>query len=284
MEDYVIVTAARNEEKFIADTILSMVAQTVRPIRWVIVSDGSTDATDEIVGRFAKDHDFITLLSNNGDASRNFGSQVRAINAGIEKLKHLSYGFIGNLDADITLDADYYQTMLKRFGGNERLGVAGGYVCEKVKGEFQSRKYNRPHQVPHAIQLFRRACFEEIGGYIALPYGGPDWVAEVTARMNGWEVRAFPELRVYHHRMTISAEGMIRGGFRQGLMDYTVGSHPLFEILKCASRITLKPYLIHALSRMAGFAAGYCRAEKRYVTQPFISYLRQEQLRRLHLQ
>jgi glycosyltransferase involved in cell wall biosynthesis len=278
---YVLISAARNEAANIEKTLQAVIRQSVKPQKWVIVSDGSTDGTNEIVGRFIKGHDFIKLLCIKGDEKRNFGSQVRAINIGYKVLRNEEYEFIGNLDADISMGRDYYERLIKEFYENRKLGLAGGFIYEKSNGIFLVRKFNNSDSVPHAVQLFRRECFEDIGGYIALPYGGPDWVAEVTARMKGWGVKSFAHLKVYHHRRTASVGGVLQNRLRLGLLDYSLGSHPLFELLKDARRLTEKPYIIGGIVRLCGFMWGYARKEKRMVPPEFIKYLRKEQKGRI---
>jgi len=278
---YALVTPARNEQAYIANTILSVITQSVKPVRWVIVSDGSTDATDSIVEKYAADNAFIRLLKRDGDPRRNFGSQVRAIQAGSRLLEGVRYDFFGNLDADISFGPDYYEQILAKFRENPKLGLAGGFVHEKMKDEFRSRKFNSRNSVPHAVQFFRRKCYEDVGGYIPLKYGGPDWHAEVTARMNGWEVRSFPEIKVFHHRRTLGADGVLSGGYRQGMMDYSLGSSALFEILKCMTRVAHRPYFIYAACRLAGFAAACLKREQRIVSREFVSFLQNEQRARL---
>jgi GT2 family glycosyltransferase len=278
---YVLITAAHNEEVYIERTLLSVINQSVRPMKWVIVNDRSTDRTEEIIQQYQASYGFIMHLTITGDSTRNFGAQVRAINSGYELIKHLDFDFIGNLDADISFKAHYFEQLLNSFDQNKNLGLIGGTIYEQYGGEFQPRKFNNPRSVPHAVQLFRRRCFEDIGGYIPLRYGGPDWYAEVSARMQGWEVHAMQELEVYHHRPTMGAEGSIRGAFRQGRMDYSLGSHPLFEIAKCASRVRAKPYVLVGLSRLIAFLWATFKREKREVSDEFLKYLRQEQSMRL---
>lgn len=275
--NYVLITPARNEEAYIEKTIQAVISQTILPLKWVIVSDGSTDRTDEIVGRYLNKHPYISLLRRKGDLQRNFGSQVHAINAGYEKMQGLEYDFIGNLDADVSFQRDYYETILKRFQNDVRLGLAGGDIHEKNKGQFKARARNRPTSVAHAIQLFRRECFEDIGGYIPLKYGGPDWYAEVMARKKMWHVQSFPDLPVLHHKPTLTAEGRVKGGFRQGRMDYSLGSSPLFEVFRCLIRVGSRPYGLYAAIRMSGFMWGYIVREDRPVPNDFIKYLRKEQ-------
>jgi len=279
--DYVLVTAAHNEEAYIGSVIESVAAQTVLPRRWVIVSDASSDGTEEIVANCRKGLGFIDLVSLKRDSSRNFRSQVYAILEGVRKLQETPFSFIGNLDADIILKPDYYERILKEFRTNPGLGLAGGFVYEWRNNAYRSRKFNRVHSVPHAVQLFRRECYESFGGYIPLKYGGPDWHAEETARMMGWEVRCFPEIPVYHQRPTCSAEGAARANLRLGRLDYSLGSHPVFEFFKCINRYREPPFIVGSLLRMAGFLWLSLIREERQVTREFLDYIRREQMDRV---
>jgi len=278
---YVLVTAAYNEEKFISKTIDSIISQTVRPKKWVIVSDGSTDQTDEIVCSYSRSHDFIQLHRICEEHLRNFAAQVNAINTGCGLLKDLEFDFIGNVDADVSFEPGYYERLLARFDEDASLGLAGGYIQEESNGVFRSRAKNSPDSVAHAVQLFRRACFETVGGYMPLPYGGPDWVAEIIARKNGWGVRSFPELPVRHYRPTSSAGGIVRGRYRQGLMDYSLGSDPVFETMKCLSRIWTKPYVIGTLARLSGYIWSSLQGRALAVPQDVAECLRAEQRARV---
>jgi poly-beta-1,6-N-acetyl-D-glucosamine synthase len=282
---YVLVTAAYNEEASIEKTIQSVVRQTVKPLHWVIVSDGSTDRTDAIVSGYAREHAFIQLHRLSEGHKRNFGAQVDAIHAGCAQLqaRALDYAYIGNLDADICLEPAYFAELIGRFESNPQLGLAGGYICEAdAQGVFRSRSLNGVDSVAHAVQLFRRECFEAIGGYLPLKYGGPDWHAEVTARMKGWSVCSFPDLQVQHLRPTGSADHWRRDRIRKGKMDYALGSHPVFEIVKCARRVFSEPPIVlGALLRFSAFAWCYCVGEPRPVSKEFMEFLRKEQMARV---
>src|ERR1035441_6547833 len=122
---YILITPARNEAAFIEETIKAMIAQTVRPEQWVIVSDGSTDGTDEIVKKYAKQHAWIELLRVPERAERHFAGKAQAFNAGHARIAERDYNVIGNLDADITFDPEYFDFLLRKFASNPRLGVAG---------------------------------------------------------------------------------------------------------------------------------------------------------------
>jgi glycosyltransferase involved in cell wall biosynthesis len=280
---YVLATAAYNEGRFIENTIRSVISQEVPPLKWVIVSDGSTDNTDEIIKRYAVQYGFIQLYRITEDHPRNFAAQVNAINAGMEQLRGTEYEFIGNMDADVTMDPTYFKLLLEKFKHDPKLGLGGGMIYEQgLDGNFKGRKTNSRTSVAHACQLFRKGCFASVGGqYIPLPYGGPDTYAETTARMKGWHVESFEDLTMFHHRPTGSAGGLLKSCFRQGKMDYSLGALPLFEMLKLASRVWVKPYLLGSMVRFAGFVHSYSQREQRAVPSEFMSYLRKEQRQRL---
>jgi len=280
---YVLVTAAYNEGQFIENTVQSVVGQTWRPAEWNIVSDASSDKTDEIVEKYAARYDFIRLVRIAEDHPRNFAAQVSAINTGIRQMKDRDFEYFGNLDADITLPADYFSLLLQKFIDNPRLGLGGGFIYERsADGQFRSRKRNSARSVAHACQFFRRACFDAVGGcYFPLPHGAPDVYAEVVARMNDWDVMSFPDLPVHHHRFTGSADHYLRNCFRQGRADYSLGTLPWFELARLARRSLDKPYVIGSLARLAGFGYSYCIRQNRPVPTAFLRYIRKEQAQRL---
>jgi poly-beta-1,6-N-acetyl-D-glucosamine synthase len=278
---YALMTAAYNEAAHIEKTIQSVLAQVVRPQRWVIVSDGSTDGTDEIVRSYALQHDFIRFMRMSRPPGHSFRTKVVALQAGQEHLFEVPFEFIGNLDADITVAPTYFEDLIERFHQNPKLGLAGGFVCEEVHGEFQGRTSNRTHSVAHAAQLARRECYEAIGGYQVLEYGGEDWHAQISANLKGWETEAFPDLPIYHLRHTGTGTNLLRSSFRLGKLDYSFGSDPLFEAIKCSRRVASKPVVLGALLRFLGFAWLSLRREKRPVSQEFMSFLRFEQKARV---
>ncbi|MBI5644308.1 MAG: glycosyltransferase family 2 protein [Deltaproteobacteria bacterium] len=280
---YVLITPARNEERFIEHTIRSVVSQTVRPAEWVIVSDRSTDRTDEIVNRYSREYGFIRLLRVDGDEQRNFGSKALAFTKGYLALSHTGYEFIGNLDADVTLGPDYYEDVICNFNSSPRLGIAGGIILELAGGRYEPQN-NSLDSVAGAIQLFRRDCFEEIGGYLPISTGGIDSAAEISARMHGWKVRTFEHLKVYHHRLVSSGRGSVaRSRFRHGITHYLLGYHPLFELVKCAYRFTERPFALGSTITLAGFTWAAIMRYERPVSEEFVKYLRREQAGRASL-
>jgi poly-beta-1,6-N-acetyl-D-glucosamine synthase len=155
---YVLVTPARNEEEFIGQTIESVIRQTILPFRWVIVSDGSSDRTDEIVSQYLAGNPWIELVRLPEHRDRNFAAKVACFNAGYERLMNLNFEVIGNLDADISFEPDYFEYLLGKFAQIDELGVAG---TPFIEGTFQyDYAYVSIEHVSGACQLFRRRCFE----------------------------------------------------------------------------------------------------------------------------
>jgi len=277
---YVLITPARNEAAFIEMTIGSVIQQSVRPLKWVIVSDGSTDGTDNIVLKYAASHDWIELVRLPDRRVRNFAGKVSAFNAGYERVKDIDYDIVGSLDADISIDPDYFRFLLDKFLRNPRLGVAGTPFRE---GDSQyDYRFSSIDHVSGACQLFRRECFESIGGYVPIKGGGIDVVAVVTARMKGWQTRSFPEKVCLHHREMGS--GMHTGlnlPFKWGQKDYRLGGHPVWQMFRCVYQMKNKPYVLGGILCFAGYFYAMFLNGQRSVSPELVEFRRQEQLSRL---
>jgi biofilm PGA synthesis N-glycosyltransferase PgaC len=278
---YVIVTAAHNEEAFLELTIQSVLAQSLRPVRWVIVSDRSTDRTDAIAASFAAQHDFIRFLRRDHSLSRGSASKISALGEAIGQLGDCGYDFIANLDGDVSFNPDYFTSLLAQFQKDPGLGIAGGVVYEPRNGVFRPRISNTLRSVAHAGQMVRRTCYDQIGGWLPLEHGGEDWYAEIRARKFGWRVTAFAEQKLMHYRPTGGASPLFQHRFREGKMDHSVGSHPAFEIAKCARRILEKPFLLGSLTRMGGFLSSHATGRPRAIDAELVRFLRREQLGRI---
>lgn len=282
MEAYALVTAARNEEEYIEKTLRSVTSQTVLPRKWIIVSDGSTDRTDELVQRYAGAFPFIQLVRTEGNQHRNFASKVFALNAGTRKLALEEFDFVGFLDADVSFAPGYFNDLFEKFRQDAVLGLAGGFISQERNGRFVFEKGNRTRSVG-IVQTFRRECFKDIGGFLPIRYGSEDACAEIVSRMKGWRVQSFPDLEIRHHRPSGSAVGVLRYLYWQGFADYSLGCHPVFEIAKLALRIPYPPFFLGALVRLSGFIAASLSREKRMVSPEFVGFLRNEQMERLRL-
>jgi poly-beta-1,6-N-acetyl-D-glucosamine synthase len=279
---YALVTPARNEEACIQATIEAVVFQTIPPQKWIIVSDGSVDRTDEIVRAYAREFPFIQLLRIEEQGHRDFRSKVRAFAAGYGQLQSTDFDFIGNLDADVTFAPEYYEQILREFEANQRLGLAGGIVSELVAGKFVKQIQSARYSVAGAVQLFRRDCYESIGGYVPISRGGIDTAAEIMARMHGWEVQTFPEMEVHHHRrMSTGGATIVQTRFRRGISNYILGYHPLFQIAASLSRLGERPYLVGSVCTLLGYGWSCLRHYKRALPGEAVKFLRAEQLARL---
>jgi len=182
---YVLITPARNEEAYIEKTIKSVIGQSILPRKWVIVSDGSTDRTDEIVAKYAANNDFIRHLRIPEHSNRDFACQVDAFYAGFEQLKEVEYDFLANLDADVSFGPNYFEYLLEKFEQNPKLGLAGGLIFEFCNGKYVQMITQINRSVGGQTQLFRREVFEEIGGYVAIREGGSDILADYSTRKYG---------------------------------------------------------------------------------------------------
>jgi glycosyltransferase involved in cell wall biosynthesis len=278
---YVLVTPARNEEKFIEKLIQSMIVQTAPPAKWVIVNDGSTDATAEIVGRYLDEHKWIELVNLPTRRDRSFAAKVHAFNAGFEKIKNLEFDVIGNLDSDVSFDTDYCEFLLTQFQRDATLGVAGTIFREEGYSSGTDSFEGQNH-VAGGCQLFRRQCFTEIGGYIPNKAGGIDWIAVTTARMIGWRTRSFREKSFFHYRSLGTAErSQLASAFSYGEKDYYLGNHPVWEIFRVAYRATKSPYLVGAAALYAGYLAAFIRQMKRPVSKELMKFHRKEEMSKL---
>lgn len=278
--NYALITPARNEEKSIKRTIESVVAQKKLPVKWVIVSDASEDRTDEIVKELIGQYNFIQFIRKVNRSETGFASKVSAFNLGLQQLKNVGYDYIGNLDADIILDPDYYEAIIKEFAGNPMLGIAGGRVYEMIGNTRHNRKSSNT-SVAGAVQLFRRECFEKIGGYMPLVYGGIDSAAEMTARSRGWEVKTLMSQPVLHIGAVLTGSGpSLKRKFYQGITHYQLGYNPLFEIVRQFYRITERP-ILSSLGRIAGFLWAAMRKKEKMLPPDTLKYFRFEQNARL---
>jgi poly-beta-1,6-N-acetyl-D-glucosamine synthase len=279
--NYVLITSARNEEAFIGKTLDSVVGQTVLPECWVIVDDGSTDDTAEIVERYTARYPWIELVRLPQRQDRNFAAKVHAFNAGFEKVRSLEFEAIGNLDADISFGPDQFEFLLQKLIEDPSLGVTGTAYNEEgfdsTKDSFESE-----NSVHGACQVFRRECFSDIGGYLPNRAGGIDWIAVTTARMKGWKTRNFPERRFRHHRPMGTAErGAVGAMFSYGEKDYYLGGSFTWQLFRVAYRMTKRPRVVGGLALLSGFCWAALRRVERPVAGDLMRFHRQEQMTKL---
>jgi len=265
---YLLVTPARNEEAALPALIECIRGQTVLPVRWIIVSDGSTDGTDAIAARCATEYPWIKHVRREKPGvelkrlEKVSPGKVSAIQLALELAGDCEYEFFACLDADVSMPNDYYEKVIGRLLENPRLGLAGGAVYSVLPdGTDLGGGFTNPHAVSGAIQVFRRQCYEDIGGY--KPYGHNDCIACDEAEAMGWEVRCFLDIRVVHHApeegYATTINSKVPMCFYMGKMDY-ISRIPLwFEVVKSAHRCLWKPYLLAGASLLCGYLCAVAR-------------------------
>ncbi len=277
---YVIVTPARNEAQYIELTLKSVIAQTVRPLKWVIISDGSTDGMDEIVSRYTNDHPWIELVRMPERSERHFAGKVHAFNAGYARMSGLQYDVIVNLDADVSFDEDYFSFLLQRLTETPNLGLVGGRLVDVTSNKHY--KVADLEYVSGPCQVFRRECFEVIGGYRPLESGGVDVVAVLSARATGWQTRTFPDKPCYHHRPMNGAQMKgLRERLHRGRMDYLLGSHPIWEIVRGVYQMGNRPYIIGGVLILASYFWNSLSGVERTIPRDLMAFRRKDQMERL---
>jgi glycosyltransferase involved in cell wall biosynthesis len=278
--NYVIISPVRNEVKYLTRTIRSVVQQQCRPQAWVIVDDGSTDQTFELAQEAASRFAWIKAVRRTDRGFREPGCGViEAFYDGLTQLPNQDYEFVCKMDGDLEFAPDYFSTLLQEFEQKPRLGLASGVTyLQKPSGKLVQEKV-APNFAVGPIKLYRRACFEAIGGLV--PHLGWDTIDVYRARLLGWETANYPELKVIHLRQMGTARGIVWGKIKTGMGEYYYGSHPLFVIARCLYRMTERPFILNGLSIGIGYVQAWLRREPRLDDPAFVSFLRADQLSRL---
>ena len=282
-ESYVLISACRDEGSYIDGLIEAISAQTVRPVRWIIVDDGSTDDTAARVESQVGNVPFLQIVKMPSGRPRSFASQVYAAQYGYELLKDVPFDFIGFLDADIRVGPDYYGRLIDFFRADPSLGLCGGAVIDKYEDRLvNSRKGSEDFHVAGGVQFFRRQCFEQIGGYVPIEGGGQDTIADIMTMMNGWKLRVFSELQALHLRPDgFGKDGVFQRGIKWGRKFYLIGYDPVYYLGQCLRRTTSRPYILSSVAMLLGFIWAHCEAKPRPVTPEFVRFLRGIQRRRI---
>jgi biofilm PGA synthesis N-glycosyltransferase PgaC len=277
---YVIITPVRDEQQYLRSTIENVMAQTILPVEWVIVNDGSTDGTGDIIDDYAGRVPWIHAVhrSNRG-FRKSGGGVVEAFNDGYNALRCPDWDFIVKLDGDLTFAPDYFGRCFEHFRNEPRLGIGGGDIYHDICGDLK-REVNPRFHVRGATKIYKRDCWKAI---VKL-WQGPGWdtIDEVKANMLGWNTQSFPELRLLHHRITGSADGWWRDGVKHGLVCYISGYHPIFVAASCLYRLTRRPYILRSFSICFGFFKGYLTRVQRVNDTRLITYIRSQQLNRIY--
>ena len=278
----VIVSPVRDESKLIAKTIESMLAQTVRPQEWVIVDDGSTDNTVEIVESYACNHPFIRLVRHPNRGFRKLGGGVVvAFKYGLTQIASPSFDYIAKLDGDMSFGPLYIQKMMDRLVANPKLAAVSGKVFRPDEGGLIEEPIIDEH-VAGQFKLYRWDAYQQIGGFVEEVLW--DGIDVHTARMKGWDTLSFldPEALLYHHRLMGSSDkNVYRGRLRWGRGIYFMGYHPLYAVASGMFRMKEKPFVIGGLLIIFGYFRAALQGVPRYDNLEFRRYLQGWQLAQL---
>src|SRR5215471_7263336 len=215
---YILISPVRNEAKYLRRTLDAVIAQTCKPVQWIIVDDSSDDGTTAILDEYASRVDWITVLKTQRTGERQPGSPViRAFNAGYALVRNTDFDFVVKLDCDLDLPPDYFQQLVTRFQSDSRLGIASGVYLETKQDRWAVVKMP-PYHAAGASKMIRRSCFEEIQGFIASP--GWDTVDEIKAQVAGWTTSHFEDLHFYHLKPEGSGIGKLRTNLMHGEIYY----------------------------------------------------------------
>ncbi len=277
---YVVISPAKDEGQRIDKTIQSILRQTIRPVRWVIVDDGSNDNTPEILESLKHVVDWVTVIRVERDAERKLGSaEIRAFEIGFRAVRSGDFDFVVKLDCDLELGPDYFEQLLVRFSADPKLGIASGVYLEK-RGDNWLQVDMPPYHASGASKMVRAKCFSDIGGFPLFP--GWDTADEIKAQIKGWKTCHFSDIKFYHLRPEGSAAGGISTGFLHGQVYYVTGGGPFFFLFKLLHRLMVgRPAVLGAIAMLWGYLRSWVTRADRLVTESEAKFYRQQLNRRL---
>ncbi len=278
------ITPVRNEADYLGKTIDSMAMQTLLPVRWVIVDDGSRDRTAEIAELASELHPWISLILRPDRGFRKSGGGViEAFYDGYPLVEEIEWDYIVKLDGDLCFDPEYFEKCFACFDDDPKLGIGGGLIKVLERGELRiDASGDPPFHVRGATKIYRWACWNQIKPLMKTP--GWDTIDEVKANMYGWATRTFSHLSLIQLKATGHSDGCWRNWFKNGRANYISGYHPLFMVAKCIRRVPKRPIVVASIALLAGFCSGYIRRIPQTPDRNAISFLRRQQLRRLTFQ
>jgi hypothetical protein len=283
-ERLLIISPVRDEAAHIEGVARALAAQTHPPECWVVVDDGSTDGTGEILRRLSAELEFMRVVTTPPEFTQGSVDRLavaaapRAFNYGLASVDASPYTHIGKLDGDVELRPDYYETVLSEFARNPRLGIAGGVILERSGGEWQPTAGDRQH-VRGALKLYTRECFEAIGGIVERL--GWDGIDSTLARMRGFETASFDRAQALHYRQTGSADGRLRGHARWGEGHWTLHHGVLWTLARAGKVARQRPRGASGAAYLYGYARAAARKVPRLEVEGYRSFVRAEQRERI---
>jgi glycosyltransferase involved in cell wall biosynthesis len=279
MNGYTAITPVRDEERFLPGLIESMTAQTIRPRSWIVIDDGSTDATGRIIEQAAAIYDWIVPHHLDSRGARAAGGES-VIMRFLPRSAWRNQDFIFRVDGDISFEPGLMESLMHEFERDKRLGIASATLMEPSNNGWREVPTPSFH-TRGATKLYSAVCFEAIGG---LKSGlGWDTIDEAHAMMLGFTTRSFAHVRAYHHRPQGGGVGLLRGRLATGRSAYQIGYSPMFMMARAARRSLKEPYVLGSLLLLAGYFEGYLRRQPRLAPPEVVKFVRAQQRRRLML-
>jgi biofilm PGA synthesis N-glycosyltransferase PgaC len=269
---YFVITPVRDEQEFLPRTIGSVVAQTILPLEWIIVDDGSKDRTGEIIAEAARQYPWIRGVKRQDRGHRKWGAGIiEAFYDGYNALTLKDWDFMCKLDGDLSFEPGYFEATFRKFAEDPKLGIGGGMLYHVEDGVKKLETHPLFH-VRGGAKIYRRECWEVIGGLWVGP--GSDTLDEVKANMLGWSSASFPDILINHHRWTGASFGKWGGITKNGY-------HPLFMMAKCIKRVFERPYVLGSLALAYGYVAARLEKMPQVDDPKLIEYLQSQQLAKL---
>jgi len=279
---YLLISPCRDESAYMRQTLDSVIGQSLRPAKWIIVDDGSTDETPGILAEYRTKHSWIEIVTRRDRGRRAVGPGViEAFYAGLDRVRLEDYDYLCKLDLDLRLPRRYFEILIDRMTTNPRIATCSGKAFIERNGQLISERHGDDTSLG-MTKFYRVSCFEAIGGFVRqVMWDGIDCH---QCRMRGWIACSWdePELRFVHLRpMGSSQQSVYAGRMRHGQGQYFMGTGFLYMALSALSRVTEKPYLVGALAMLWGWARSAISREPRYQDAAFRRFLRRYQWRAL---
>jgi poly-beta-1,6-N-acetyl-D-glucosamine synthase len=281
---YVLISPCRDEAAYMRETLDSVIAQSLRPAKWVIVDDGSTDETPRILSEYAARHDWIRIVTLGDRGRRSVGPGViEAFHAGYRTINPDDYDYLCKLDLDLRLPPRYFEILAARMAANPRIATCSGKAYVEERGGLVSEGHGDDTSLG-MTKFYRVSCFKAIGGFVReVMWDGIDCH---RCRMKGWIACSWdePELRFVHLRpMGSSQRSIYAGRMRHGFGQYFMGTGLVYMTASAIRRLGEKPYVVGALAMLWGWIRSALAHEPRYSDAEFRRFLRRYQRRALLL-
>ena len=282
MSRLLLISTAYNEEDYLEATAAAIAAQRRRPDLWLVVDNGSSDRTPEVIERLAAEHNFVRGLNAPEWPSANvrYAPEIKGFNWALGEVADFDWDFVGKLDVDILLDPGHFERLLHEFEGNPRLGIAGSFLVEEHEPGLWIPNFQPENHVNGGVKLYRRDCFDAIGGIQAR--NGWDTIDQTYARMRGWDTQSFRDLTAKHLRRSGVRPGLEAGVARFGECVW-VAHYPPELVLARGLRIAVKekPRLLKGFWFLRGYVKAAVERQARVEDPEFRRFIRREQRGRI---